>query len=63
MSYALIYLLKSTTYLALFYGFFLVMMRSTTFFRLNRIMLLLGTFVCMLWKKVCYTKREWRNIA
>ena len=48
MSYALIYLLKSTTYLALFYGFFLVMMRSTTFFRLNRIMLLLGTFVCML---------------
>ena len=48
MTYALIYLLKSTIYLALFYGFFLVMMRNTTFFRLNRVMLLLGTFVCML---------------
>ena len=48
MSYFLIYLIKSTVYLGLFYAFFLVAMRSTTFFRLNRVMLLLGTLVCML---------------
>ena len=48
MSYFLIYLIKSTVFLGLFYTFFLVAMRSTTFFRFNRAMLLLGTFVCML---------------
>ena len=48
MSYFLIYLIKSTVYLGLFYAFFLVAMRSKTFFRFNRVMLLLGTFVCML---------------
>ena len=48
MSYFLIYLIKSTVYLGLFYAFFLMVMRSTTFFRFNRAMLLLGTFVCML---------------
>ena len=48
MSYFLIYLIKSTVYLGLFYAFFLMAMRSTTFFRFNRTMLLLGTFVCML---------------
>ena len=53
MSYFLIYLIKSTIYLGLFYAFFLVAMRSTTFFRFNRVMLLLGTFVCMLLP--CYT--------
>ena len=53
MSYFLIYLIKSTVYLGLFYAFFLVAMRSTTFFRFNRVMLLLGTFVCMLLP--CYT--------
>lgn len=53
MSYFLIYLIKSTVYLGLFYSFFLIAMRSTTFFRLNRMMLLLGTFVCMLLP--CYT--------
>ena len=53
MSYILIYLLKSTVYLGLFYAFFLVAMRRTTFFRFNRVMLLLGTFVCMLLP--CYT--------
>ena len=53
MSYLLIYLIKSTVYLGLFYAFFLIVMRSTTFFRLNRIMLLLGTFVCMILP--CYT--------
>ena len=53
MSYFLIYLIKSTVYLGLFYAFFLVAIRSTTFFRFNRVMLLLGTFVCMLLP--CYT--------
>ena len=48
MSYFLIYLIKSTIYLALFYVFFMVVIRNTTFFRLNRWMLLLGTLVCML---------------
>ena len=48
MSYILIYLIKSTVYLALFYAFFLTVMRGTTFFRFNRFMLLAGTFVCML---------------
>lgn len=47
MAYLLIYLIKSTVYLALFYAFFLTVMRGTTFFRFNRIMLLVGTFVCM----------------
>ena len=53
MSYFLIYLIKSTVYLGLFYAFFLMVMRGTTFFRFNRTMLLLGTFVCMLLP--CYT--------
>ena len=48
MSYFLIYLIKSTVYLGLFYAFFLVAMRKTTFFRFNRWMLLVGTLVCML---------------
>ena len=48
MSYFLIYLIKSTVYLGLFYAFFLIAMRKTTFFRFNRWMLLVGTFVCML---------------
>ena len=53
MSYFLIYLIKSTVYLGLFYAFFLIAMRGTTFFRFNRMMLLLGSIVCMLLP--CYT--------
>lgn len=48
MTYFLIYLIKSTVYLGLFYAFFMIAMRRTTFFRFNRLMLLVGTFVCML---------------
>ena len=44
----LIYLLKSTVYLSVFYLFFLLVMRQTTFFRLNRAALLAGTAVCLL---------------
>ena len=44
----LIYLLKSTVFLSVFYLFFLLVMRQTTFFRFNRIALLAGTAVCLL---------------
>ena len=44
----LLYIGRSSLYLALFYAFFLLVMRRTTFFRLNRILLLAGTVVCFL---------------
>ena len=44
----LLYIGRSSLYLALFYAFFLLVMRRTTFFRLNRILLLAGTGVCFL---------------
>ena len=44
----LLYIARSSLYLALFYAFFLLVMRRTTFFRLNRILLLAGTLVCFL---------------
>ena len=44
----LLYICRSSLYLALFYAFFLLVMRRTTFFRLNRILLLVGTLVCFL---------------
>ena len=44
----LFYIGRSSLYLALFYAFFLLVMRRTTFFRLNRILLLAGTLVCFL---------------
>ena len=44
----LLYIGRSSLYLALFYAFFLLVMRRTTFFRLNRILLLAGTIACFL---------------
>ena len=44
----LFYIGRSSLYLALFYAFFLLVMRRTTFFRLNRILLLVGTLICFL---------------
>ena len=44
----LLYIGRSSLYLALFYAFFLLAMRRTTFFRLNRALLLFGTLVCFL---------------
>jgi TonB family protein len=44
----LLYIGRTSLYLALFYAFFLLVMRRTTFFRLNRILLLAGTLVCFL---------------
>lgn len=43
----LTYILTTTIYLSVFYLFMTVMMRKTTFFRFNRIMLLAGTAACM----------------
>ena len=44
----LLYIGRSSLYLALFYAFFLLAMRRTTFFRLNRALLLVGTLACFL---------------
>lgn len=44
----LLYILRSGLYIGIFYAFFLLVMRKTTFFRLNRLLLLAGTFICML---------------
>ena len=44
----LLYIGRSSLYLALFYAFFLLVMRRTTFFHLNRILLLGGTIACFL---------------
>lgn len=43
----LTYILTTTIYLSVLYLFMTVMMRKTTFFRFNRIMLLAGTAACM----------------
>lgn len=42
----LLYIGRSSLYLAVFYAFFLLVMRRTSLFRFNRITLLVGTAVC-----------------
>ena len=42
----LLYIGRASLYLAIFYAFFLLAMRKTSFFRFNRAALLLGTVVC-----------------
>ena len=42
----LLYIGRASLYLAIFYAFFLLVMRKTSFFRLNRAALLIGTVVC-----------------
>lgn len=42
------YLIKSGVLLSVFYAFFILFMKRKTFFRFNRMMLLLGTLICML---------------
>ena len=44
----LLYIARASLYLALFYAFYLLVMRRTSLFRFNRIALLLGTVVCHL---------------
>ena len=48
MSAFLLYVLRGGFYLGLFYAFFLLMMRRTKFYRLNRILLLAGSYLCLL---------------
>ena len=42
----LLYIGRTSLYLAIFYAFFLLVMRKTSFFRLNRAALLIGTVAC-----------------
>ena len=48
MTPLLLYIARGGLYLGLFYAFFLLVMRKTTFFRLNRILLLAGSYLCLL---------------
>ena len=44
----LLYIARAGLYLSLFYAFYLLFMRRTTFFRLNRSLLLAGSYLCLL---------------
>ena len=48
MTAFLLYIARSGLYLGVFYAFYLLVMRRTTFFRLNRLALLLGSAACAL---------------
>ena len=48
MTQFLLYLVRAGLYLGLFYAFYLLVMRRTTFFRLNRVLLLSGSYLCLL---------------
>ena len=48
MSAFLLYIGRCGLYLGLFYAFYLLVMRRTTFFRLNRALLLAGSYLCLL---------------
>ena len=47
MTGLILYIIKSTLYLSVFYVFFMLVMRKTTFIRLNRIAFLTGSLICM----------------
>ena len=48
MTQFLLYIARVGLYLGLFYAFYLLVMRRTTFFRLNRVLLLAGSYLCLL---------------
>ena len=48
MTSFLLYIVRAGLYLGLFYAFYLLVMRRTTFFRLNRALLLCGSFLCLM---------------
>ena len=48
MTPALLYIARASLYLAIFYAFYLLVMRKTSLFRFNRVVLLAGTLVCHL---------------
>lgn len=47
MTSFLLYIARAGLYLGLFYAFYLLVMRRTTFFQLNRVLLLCGSFLCL----------------
>ncbi len=47
MNGLILYIIKSTLYISVLYSFYLLVMRKTTFFRLNRIVFIAGTFLCL----------------
>ena len=47
MTAFLLYIARVGLYLSLFYAFYLLVMRRTTFFRLNRALLLAGSYLCL----------------
>ena len=48
MTAFLLYIARAGLYLSLFYAFYLLVMRRTTFFKLNRALLLAGSYICLL---------------
>ena len=48
MTEFLIYVIKSTVYLTVFYAFFIFFMKKTTFFRFNRIMFMAASALCFI---------------
>jgi Zn-dependent protease with chaperone function len=48
MTEFLIYVIKSTVYLTVFYAFFILFMKKTTFFRFNRIMFMAASALCFI---------------
>lgn len=48
MTAFLLHIARTGLYLALFYSFYLLVMRRTTFFHLNRFLLLAGSYLCLL---------------
>lgn len=48
MTAFLLHIARAGLYLALFYSFYLLVMRRTTFFHLNRFLLLAGSYLCLL---------------
>ena len=47
MTASLLYIARTGLYLSLFYAFYLLVMRRSTFFRLNRVLLLAGSYLCL----------------
>ena len=48
MNAFLLYIARAGLYLGIFYAFYILVMRRTTFFRFNRAALLAGSLVCVL---------------
>ena len=48
MTAFLIYIIKSTVYLSVFYAFFILFMKKTTFFRFNRMVFLAASVLCFI---------------